>query len=278
MPSTPFEKIWEQMCMAFDYGIRDIWIVNVGDLKFNEIPLSYFMELAYNFEKWGTNSVNNTDNYTEMWLEKNFPNADVTLREKMSYVLNGFIRMNALRRPEALNTDVFHPCNYLEADRILSLIDNIDKLNEEINDELLNKSSSVALSANAYYSMIYFSAKISINLFRMHLYAGKNKHFAKQGKKIANYYADLVTNCIKKDRLLSEEFAKFKDGKWKGMELAQHIGFVKWNEDNYRYPLRILVEPAHKPRMVVSRKDREEIFTKTYGNPETLVINDFLYA
>jgi hypothetical protein len=62
------------------------------------------------------------------------------------------------------------------------------------------------------------------------------------------------------------------------MELEQHIGFVKWNEDNYRYPLRLQVEPAHKPRMVVSRKDREEVFSKTYGSPMTINIDDFLYA
>jgi hypothetical protein len=62
------------------------------------------------------------------------------------------------------------------------------------------------------------------------------------------------------------------------MEREQHIGFVRWNEDNCRYPLRIQVEPAYKPRMVVSRNDREEIFTKTYGKPMCIKIDDFLYA
>ena len=41
--STPMAKTWEQMCMAYEYGIRDAWIVNVGDLKFHEVPLSYFL-------------------------------------------------------------------------------------------------------------------------------------------------------------------------------------------------------------------------------------------
>jgi len=71
MPSTSFERTWEQMCMAWDYGIKDAWIVNVGDLKFNEVPLAYFMELAYDFEKWGTNAPNSIDQYTGIWLEKN---------------------------------------------------------------------------------------------------------------------------------------------------------------------------------------------------------------
>jgi hypothetical protein len=112
----------------------------------------------------------------------------------------------------------------------------------------------------------------------MHLYAGKNMHYAKQGRKIANEFSALVSECIEKDRALQKEFASFKGGKWKGMELEQHIGFVKWNDDNYRYPLRVTVEPAHKPRLSVSRKDREEVFSKAYGSPMTINVDNFLYA
>ena len=269
LASSPFEKTWEQMCMAYDYGIRDIWIVNVGDLKFNEVPLTYFMELAYNFDKWGTSYPNGIDEYTTMWLKKTFPSVDVSIREKITYVLHGYIRINSLRRPEVLKADTYHPCHYLEADRMLALANDIEKINEEVYSSLPEK--------DAYYSLIYFPAKASINHLRMFLYSGKNLHYAKQGKKIANEYSGLVTECINKDRELSHEFAMFKDSKWKGMELAQHIGFTTWNEDNNRYPLRLQVEPAYKPRMVVSRKDREEIYTKTYGSPMTIKIDDFLY-
>jgi len=272
LPSTSFERTWDQMCMAYDYGIKDIWIVNVGDLKFNEVPLAYFMELAYDFEKWGTNSPNSIENYTAMWLEKTFTTADAVLREKMAFVLHGYIRMNSLRRPEAINSDVYHPCNYLEADKMLSLAACIEVVNEEIYSALAEKQK------NAFYSMIYFPAKASINLLRMHLYAGKNLHFAKQNKKIANEYADLVTDCIQNDRSLMEEFAKFKNYKWKGMELAQHIGFTRWNEDNCRYPQRVQIEPVYKSRMIVSRKDNENVYSKTYGSPMNIEVFDFLYA
>jgi len=272
MPSTSFERTWEQMCMAYDYGIKDAWIVNVGDLKFNEVPLAYFLELAYDFEKWGTRATNSIDKYTSLWTEKTFPLAGASTREKIANVLHGYIRMNAARRPEALNADIYHPCHYLEADRMLALAANIEKENEEVYSTLCEKEN------DACYSMIYFPAKASVNLLRMHLYAAKNHHYAKQGKKIANKYAALVAECIEKDRALHKEFAQFKNGKWKGMEQEPHIGFVKWNEDNCRYPLRFQVEPAYKPRMVVSRKDSEEIYTKTYGSPMTVLVDDFLYA
>jgi len=272
MPSTTFERTWEQMCMAYDYGARDIWVINAGDLKFNEVPLAYFMELAYDFDKWGTAAPNSIRNYTSIWLEKTFPAADSETRNKMSAVLHGYINLNSIRRPEAINPEIYHPCHYLEADRMLNNAEYIDLLNEDALSELTGNEK------DAYYSMIYIPAKASINLLRMHIYAGKNNHYAKQGKKIANYFSSLVSECIGKDYDLAKDIAAFKKGKWKGMELSQHIGFVKWNSDNCRYPLRIQVEPANKPRMVVSRKDREEIYTKTYGNPMTIKIHDFLYA
>ena len=39
--SSYLPKIWDQMTEAYEFGIRDIWVVNVGDLKFQEYPLSF---------------------------------------------------------------------------------------------------------------------------------------------------------------------------------------------------------------------------------------------
>ncbi|MDR2559224.1 MAG: glycosyl hydrolase 115 family protein [Oscillospiraceae bacterium] len=272
MPSTTLERTWEQMSMAYDYGVRDVWIVNVGDLKGNEVPLAYFMELAYDFEKWGTSAPNSIKKYTEMWLEKTFPTVDEETRKLMAMFLHGYIELNATRRPEALNAEIYHPCHYHEADRILSYARHIGEFSESI-FSMLSESEK-----DAYYSLIHLPVKASVNLIYMHLYAGKNMHYAKQGKKIANEYAALVTECIEKDREIMQEFGNFRNGKWRGMEQEQHIGFTTWNEDNCRNPLRVTVEPFHKPRMTVSRADREEIYHKTYGSPMTIKIDDFLYA
>jgi hypothetical protein len=270
MPSISYRRTWEQLCKAYDHGIREVWIVNVGDLKFNEVPLAYFMDLAYDFAEWGSSNINSAEEYTLSWLEKTFPSADSSVRTKMAVVLHGYIKLNAQRRPEALNAETYHPCHFLEADRMLELAAKITNLNEEVYAALGEPEK------DAYYSMIYIPAQASMNLLRMHLYAGKNIHFAQQGKKVANKYAALTGECIERDRELADEFSRFKNGKWKGMELESHIGFTQWNEDNSRYPLRVTVEPVHKPRMVVSRKDNAKVFHKTYGGPMTVTVNDFL--
>ncbi|MCL1925259.1 MAG: glycosyl hydrolase 115 family protein [Defluviitaleaceae bacterium] len=270
MPSTPYKKVWEQMSKAYAHGVKDVWIVNVGDLKFNEVPLSYFMDLAYDFEKWGEN-LNSVEQYIEEWFSKTFPVEPLEIQKLMAEVLNGYIKLNSWRRPEALNSSIYHPYNYLESDRILNIVKDLKQKNDEIYNGLYGSEKE------SYYSMIYLPAEASFNLIKMHIYSSKNMHYAEQGKKIANIYRDLVKNCIEHDKELFSNFAKFKNGKWKGMELEEHIGFTMWNDDNCRYPLRVTVEPFHKPRMVVSRADDKKIHHKTYGTPMTILIDDFLY-
>jgi len=265
MPSATFEKTAEQMSNAYGRGVRDAWIVNVGDLKFNEVPLSHFMALAYDYDAY-----KNCD-YADIFVKKTFK-ANGEIHAKMKRALNGFLRINSLRRPEALNADTYHPCNYSEADRMLSYADEIDKANEEVYAQLTDPDKT------AYYSMIYHPAKMSMNLLRMWLYAGKNRHYAEQGRAVTNSFAALVAFCIDMDKSLSEKFAHFNGGKWKGMELAQHIGFVSWNEDGCRYPFVISVHPFTKPRMSVSRNDDAQIARKAYGNPMRIEVGDFMYA
>ena len=56
MNSSYLPKIWDQMTAAYEFGVRDIWVVNVGDLKFQEYPLSFFMDLAYDYQTWGADN------------------------------------------------------------------------------------------------------------------------------------------------------------------------------------------------------------------------------
>lgn len=272
MPSTSYERTWEQMSTAYDHGIRDVWIVNCGDLKFNEVPLQYFMDLAYDFEQWGTKAPNTIKKYTDMWSSKTFPSVDEVTQVEIGEVLQSYIRTNAMRRPEALNASIYHPTHYNEADNML---EKIAKLKDK-SDSIYEKLDPVV--RDAYYSTIGLPVDASVNLQRMHLYSAKNKHYAEQGKKVANDYADLVTACIERDRQIFADFAEFKNGKWRGMELEEHIGFTTWNDDGWKYPLRYTVEPVHKPRLLVSRKDDARVYHKAYGSPMTVVVDDFLWA
>ena len=271
--STELSKIWEQMTEAYEYGVRELWIVNVGDVKFQEFPLNYFMDLAYDFEKWGSLAPNSTKEYTKAWIESVFGSyTSKKEREEIQEVLEGYLKINALRKPESLNDTVYHPAHYLECEKLLSFCGKLEEKNERLWKILEERGMG-----DAYFSMIYFSAEASFNLLKMHLYSGKNHLYASQGKAVANEYDKLVEACIEKDEALKTQMAEFKDGKWAGMELASHIGFTNWNDEDWRYPVRHIVRLPKKPRLVVTRADKTQHYTNQYF-PITLVIDDFVVS
>ena len=271
--STELSKIWEQMTEAYEYGVRELWIVNVGDVKFQEFPLNYFMDLAYDFEKWGSLAPNSTKEYTRQWIESMFGSyTSKEEREEIQEVLEGYLKINALRKPESLNDTVYHPAHYLECEKLLELCGKLEEKNERLWKTLEERGMG-----DAYFSMIYFSAEASFNLLKMHLYSGKNHLYASQGKAVANEYDKLVEACIEKDEALKVQMAAFKDGKWAGMELASHIGFTNWNDEDWRYPVRHVIRLPKKPRLVVTRADKTQHYTNQYF-PITLVIDDFVVS
>lgn len=266
--STPVMKIWEQMSMAYEYGIRDVWMVNAGDVKFQEYPLNFFMDMAYDFETWRRKEA--VAGYARQWTKKQFGTYTTSKeQEKIAWILGEYIRLNHLRRPESCNDKVYHPAHFEEGRRMLLRCEKLEQENESMLALLRERKRE-----DAYFSMIYYSAAASANLLKMHLYGGMNHHFALQGKAVANEMGDRMEACIARDEALGEEMRAFKQGKWAGMEAACHIGFTNWNSEDWRYPLNYVVRLPKQPRLVVSRADGEDYYTNQYF-PIPVLIDDF---
>ena len=57
---TYLPEVWEEMTTAYEKGVRELWIVNVGDLGLQEMPLTYFIDLAYDYDKYGISAPETT--------------------------------------------------------------------------------------------------------------------------------------------------------------------------------------------------------------------------
>ncbi|MBO5031039.1 MAG: glycosyl hydrolase 115 family protein [Lachnospiraceae bacterium] len=271
--STHLSKVWEQMTQAYDFGVRDIWIVNVGDLEPQELPLSYFLDMAYDFDKWGTTAPNQTEAYTKKWLAMQF-GSKLTDRElgKALQIVEGYTRLNSIRKPEALSPDTYHPVYYGEADWALSKAEEITALAEEL--KISVESTQDKMTYASFYELIYYPAAASMNQLRLMLYAGRNKLYAAQGRVLANQYADRMRACIQKDEELQAEYHRIAEGKWDGMMLSEHIGFVHWNDEECRYPVYHYIEPSKKPRMIVALKNDEQYSMGGDWTRKTLMVRE----
>lgn len=245
--SSYLPKIWEQMSMAYDFGVRELWVVNVGDICTQEFPLAYFLDLAYDFDQWGTSALNRTQEYTRRWAEQQFKGVcEEEDLAKICRVLDGYTKIAHNRRPEHMNPDVYHPVHYQETDRLLAEIEMLT----DAADELYKKMDEAAMPG--FYSLVYYPAMANMNLQKLHLLAGKNKYAAKLNLMEANQLAEQMRACMQRDQELVNEYHTMNGGKWYGMGLSEHIGFTRWNEDECRNPILMQVMPARKPRLMVS--------------------------
>ena len=230
--------------------------------------MNFFMDMAYDFETWGKKEA--AYHYVRKWTREQF--GTYTTKEeqdKIAWILEEYIRLNHLRRPESCNDKVYHPAHFEEGRKMLLRCKKLEQENEAMLALLKERGRE-----EAYFSMIYYAAAASANLLKMHLYAGMNHHFAIQGKAVANEMGDKMEECIARDEQLSEKMRRFKDGKWAGMESACHIGFTNWNSEDWRYPLKYVVRLPKQPRLVVSRADEEAYYTNQYF-PIPILVDDF---
>lgn len=237
------DKIWEQMTVVYEHGVRELWIVNVGDLKGMEYPLQYFMELAYDYEKWSR--PNTVDEYMKNWVAAQFPEITEEQSEKLIRILNGWTRWAAARRPEAMNENVYHPCNFGEGERVHKEVEGLLKLTEEV------RNSFTGFEKTAFESMIYYPAVITFNLILFNIEAGMNSFCAMRGSLAANGYGAEAKRRILRDAELVAEYHRFNNGKWNHMMDSPHTGFRSWDDRGWAYPVIKEVLPVSQAKMMV---------------------------
>lgn len=265
-------KIWEQMTQAYEAGVRELWIVNVGDIKGVEYPLCYFMELAYDYESWGSAAPNCTGKFARDWIDRQFVKRLTDRQKKMVFeVLEGYSRWNALRSPEAMREGIYHPVHFSESDRVWQQIKSVMDTAEELNGELTGPALT------AWQSMIYYPAMASLNLILMYLEAGINRELARRGCVYANFYADRVIGRIHDDMRYVEEYHTRIGGKWNHCMSSAHTGFRSWDDNDWTYPAVERVTPVHGGKAVVSFRGSEAYHLGAHWQDRGPLVNtDFM--
>ncbi|KAF0096208.1 MAG: hypothetical protein E1N59_175 [Puniceicoccaceae bacterium 5H] len=94
--STPPAQIWEEMAKAYELGVRDQWIVNVGDIKPGEIGMEFFLQMAWDIDRWNLDTL---PDFLPTWAAREFgpEHADAIAK-----LMRGYYRLNFQRRPEHL--------------------------------------------------------------------------------------------------------------------------------------------------------------------------------
>ena len=216
---TPVQNPWEQLTLAYENGIDRLWILNVGDLKPMEYPISQFMDIAWNPHKYAVNQI--TD-HTRDWCAQQFGESQA---DEAARLLNLICKYNGRCTPEMLDKNTYS----LENGEWQEVVNQYLKIEA---DALRQYNSLPAAYHDAYRQIILFPIEVMSNLHQMYFAQAQNNALYKQGNPKANIWADECERFFKRDSLICDEYNhKMSGGKWNGMMTQKHIGYKSWNDD-----------------------------------------------
>ena len=216
---TPIQNMWEQLQLTYDYGVDKLWVLNVGDIKPMEYPISLFMDMAWNPVRY---TADNLLDHPRQFCAQQFgeEQADEAMR-----ILNLYSKYNGRVTAEMLDRHTYN----LETGEWKMVSDEYIKLEAEALRQYLSLDPEYR---DAYKQLILFPVQAMANLYEMYYAQAMNHKLYAEKNPSANCWADKVEAAFKRDKALSYDYNNvMADGKWKNMMIQKKIGYTSWNDN-----------------------------------------------
>ena len=218
---TQTQQMFEQLSLAYDFGIERMWILNVGDLKPMEYPITLFMDMAWSPKDYTVQTV--TD-HTRNFFRSVFCNC---VAEEAADIYNQNCQYMARVTPEMLDARTYN----IETGEWKQVADEYQRLELRA----LRLYEKIPAEARDFYrQLILFPVQAMANLYDMYYAQAMNQYLAASKNPDANLWAERVRETFRRDSLLCAAYnTDIAGGKWNGMMIQKHIGYRSWN-DNFR--------------------------------------------
>jgi Glycosyl hydrolase family 115/Gylcosyl hydrolase family 115 C-terminal domain len=212
-------RVWEQMHAAYEYGVDRIWVVNVGDLKPMEFPISFFLDYAYDTKKW--NEKNIMSFYTR-WAGDQF---GASYAQSIGKLLSTYARYSSRRKPELLDASTYSLTNFNEFKNVVNEWAALRQQAEQV------ERSLDTTHKDAFFELVLHPILALENLHQMYYAVAMNKALAEKKDAAANQWADKAKQYYATDSLLTIRYnTALAGGKWSHMMDQTHIGYRSWQE------------------------------------------------
>ena len=218
---TQTQQMFEQLSLAYDFGIQRMWILNVGDLKPMEYPIQLFMDMAWNPKAYTQQTI--TD-HTLRFFSSVF---NKEIAEEATDIYNINCQYMARVTPEMLDAKTYN----VETGEWRKVADDYQRLEVRA----LRLYQNIPEEARDFYrQLILFPVQAMANLYDMYYAQAMNHYLANMGSPDANEWANRVAQCFRRDSMLCASYNHdIAGGKWNGMMIQKHIGYTIW-DDNFR--------------------------------------------
>jgi len=229
---TQTQQMFEQLSLAYDFGIQRMWILNVGDLKPMEYPIQLFMDMAWNPKEYSQQTV--TDHTRSFFASVlgDSPADDASASTahdawaiEAATIYNRNCQYMARVTPEMLDARTYN----VETGEWKQVADEYARLEARalrLFDEL------PAAVHDTYRQLVLFPVQAMANLYDMYYAQAMNQYLAARNNPDANEWAARVAADFKRDAQLCRYYNKeMSGGKWDGMMTQKHIGYTSWNDN-----------------------------------------------
>ncbi|MBN1184580.1 MAG: glycosyl hydrolase 115 family protein [Bacteroidales bacterium] len=212
-------RVWEQMNLCYNYGVDKIWLVNVGDLKPMELPVSFFLDFAWDPDQWPASRLRN---YHLKWAEEQFGEE---YSEEIAELLWFYTKYNRRRTPEMLNDTTYSLVNYREFERVTDEYDEIFRKSDAIYNDI------DTIYKDSYFQLVHHPVWACSNLYKMYFAQAKNQLYEKQGRAATNLMAvEVKTRFLEDEKITQYYHEEVTNGKWNRMMAQTHIGYTSWQQ------------------------------------------------
>ncbi len=217
--STPIQNMWEQLELTYQYGVDKLWILNAGDLKPMEYPITLFLDLAWNPGKYTAGNL--LDHAREFCAEQfGEDQADEAAR-----ILNLYCKYNGRVTGEMLDCETYN----IRTGEWRRVADEYARLET---GALRQYVSLPPERRDAYKQLLLFPVQAMSNLYDMYYSQAMNHKLWAEGNPEADLWADETEKAFARDKALHDDYNNvMSGGKWRGMMTQKHIGYTSWNDD-----------------------------------------------
>lgn len=253
------QRMWEQLQLTYTYGVDQLWILNVGDLKPMELPIDFWFRMAWNPNQFRPD---NLQEYQENFCRQFFGDQ---FAEEAARLLNLQCKYAHRRTAEQMEARTYNLLNGEWNDRL----NEYNQLNED-SKTLRSKMSNDM--HDAFDQLIGFPVAAMANIYNMYYAHAMNIELEKRGSAQANLWADKVEQFFKKDAELTDDYNKrIAGGKWNHMMDEIHIGYTSWNGPRHNICPKVRRVTADK----VNENAENEIVIKKNEDVVILEASDF---
>ena len=215
---TPVQNLWEQMQLTYEYGVDQLWVLNVGDLKPMEYPITLFLDMAWNPTRY---TAENLKDHTLGFCAQQFGDEQAA---EAARILNLYSKYAGRITAEMLDRTTYN----LKSGEWKQVSDEFIKLEAEAMRQYMTLPEN---ARDAYFQIILFPIQALANVYEMYYAQAMNHYLYKANDPAANWWADKVEACFARDKFLSDQYNNvMAGGKWKNMMIQKHIGYKIWND------------------------------------------------